>query len=933
MGNNRRTIRVCWCAGFLCYLAGGTAAAGTWVADNAGLRHLTVIGIGISPSNPGVIYIQTRSLGIYKTTNGGQVWSKTATFNGDKGPGFDHLLHQGPAVHPTDPNTVWVASGGQVYKTTNGGASWFLSSSGTTLSGICNGVQGVVVDPNDANHLFAGTIISGCDGGVFESTNGGANWTNIAGSLAGGGVGNDAWPIALDASDVSRLYCGSPHNSVYRSIDGGYTWVNSPPVTGDASSYEVVINPLSPNKIWAGAAGGTWLSADYGVTWARQTQSFNNMLIAAIRFAPSNPQVVYAISGNKIWRSLDNGATWTAGPVLLGGARAIEVDPADANVVYVGTWGLGMYKSVDGGQTFMEINTGLPLTSLFYGLQAFAVGDVRYCILSGDVIYRRLPGEANWECYSMSPGDFVRVDRYRPNRWYSAALQGGLWRSVDFGLTWQEIYPETGPTEVFGFWPDPRTCNRIWIGDSDGSKVLRSDDGGDTWTQAGTIPAVPKGFTVFSDLAGDPFDPNVVLAAAWPTYSSNKQHGYVWRSADGGRTWAHVREGMFYGDWRIGDGDWYISNYAMHQRINVYCNYRVNLDHHTFGNGSYRCRMRIISSYNNDPVNWVGFSIRLSDVDSHWGSSGWLVFMRRNGEVALWNQTDKTVLSSVAVADPAQWTTIRLDAWGNQFELFVNETSIGTYTDPNHRWDGPGYFGLVTCKTESDYDDVFIAAETNYADDFGVSVQYPASMGRWLAADAHNPGVFALSTQGAGVWRTADHGATWERITDTAGEGKVNYRPMISSGYSGNIYVCRGSGYSWSIDNFHSQGAVRQKIGQTLSYSSLVLGEDWLNPQRLFAAVYAQGILVYEAGDIIGEPASPIPVRMDFDKDGDVDQADFGRMQACLTGVGVLQMDPLCDRTLLDHDDDTDADDLGIFRDCLSGPGLEPDPACDCSAP
>jgi photosystem II stability/assembly factor-like uncharacterized protein len=909
---------------------GGAVQAGTWVGYNDGLRNLTVNGIGIAPSSPSTIYIQARSLGVYKSTNGGASWSKTATFNGDQGPGFDHLLHQGPAVHPTDPNTVWAASGGQVYKTTTGGASWLLSSTGTTVNG-CNGVQGITLVPTEPNHLFAGTIISGCDGGVFESVDGGSTWTNIAGSAVGGGMGNDAWPVTVDASNVSRLYCGSPHNSVYRSIDGGHTWINSPPVTGDASSYEVVINPLVPSQIWASAGTGTWVSGDYGAIWARQTQLFDNAAIAAMRFAPSNPQVVYAIVGSTIWRSLDNGTAWVAQANVPGGPRAIEIDPADQNVVYVGTWGLGMYKSTDGGQTFAEINSGLPLTSLIHGQQAFAVEDVRYCILTGNVMYRRPATQTNWEYYSVAPGSFVRVDRYYPNRWYCAG--GGLWRSLDYGLTWQQIYTEGGVTSVFGFWPDPRTCNRVWIGDSNGGKVLLSEDGGDTWTQTGTISPTPAGFNVLSDLTGDPFDPNVVLVAAYPTYSSNKQYGYVWRSADRGQTWTHVRDRMFYGDWRIGDGDWYIYNYVMHQRINVYCNYRVNLDHHTFGNGSYQCRMRIVNAYNNDPANWVGFSVRLNDVDSHWGSSGWLVFMRRNGEVALWNQTDKTVLSGVAVSDPTQWTTIRLDAFGNQFELFVNGISIGTYTDPNHRWDGPGYFGLVTCKTESEYDDVSIAAETSYTDAFNVFQQYPGSMGRWFAADPHDPGVFGMSTQGGGVWRTADHGATWQRINDVSGEGLVNYRPLISGGSNSNIYVCRGSGYSWSIDNFHSQGTVKQKLGQTLSYSSLVVTEDPSNPQRLFAAVYAQGILVYEAGDIVGEPAPPIPVRVDFDQDGDVDQFDFGLIQACLTSPGVPQTGPDCERMLLDDDNDTDSDDLAIFLDYMRGPGTEPDPACDCPSP
>lgn len=926
-----RGVRTCawWVTASI--LTGGGARAGTWVADNAGLRNLTVVGVGISPSDPNIIYIQARSLGVYKSTNGGQNWSKTATFNYDQGPGFDHLLHQGPVVHQTDPNTVWVASAGQVYKTTNGGASWFLSSAGTTVNG-CNGVRGITPDPNDPNHLFAGTIISGCDGGVFESVNGGSTWTNIAGSAVGGGMGNDAWPIAIDASNVSRLYCGSPHNSVYRSTDGGHTWVNSPPVTGDASSYEVVINPLVPSQIWASAGTGTWVSADYGVTWARQTQLFNNAAIAAMRFAPSNPQVVYAIVGSTIWRSLDNGMGWTPGAIVSGGPRCIEIDPANPNVVYVGTWGLGMYKSTDGGQTFAEINSGLPLTSLIHGQQAFAVDDVRYCILTGNVMYRRPAGQANWEYYSVAPGNFIRVDRYRPNRWYCAG--GGLWRSLDYGLTWQQVYTEGGATSVFGFWLDPRSCNRVLIGDANGGRVLRSDDGGDTWTVKGTVNATPLGFNQLSDLSGDPFDPNVMLVAAYPTYVSNRHCGYIWRSTDAGATWTQIRDQMFYRHWRVGDGGWQVVNYVMQQWVAAYCSYRATIDNQMFGDGYYQCRMRVMSSANNDPTHWVGFMIRLATPDHNFGDSGWLVLVRKNGEVALYNKHDGSVLSVPgAVADSTQWHTYRLNATGNTLEVLVDGQSVGTYVDANHRFDGAGYFGFTMCQASGEFDDLAINAGDSYTDGFDVPAAYGASTARWIACDPHNPGVFAVSTQGGGVWRTADHGATWQRITDTTGEGKVNYRPMISSAYSGNIYACRGSGYSWTIDNFHSQGTARQTIGQTLSYGSLVLGEDPLNAQRLFAAVYAQGILVYEAGDIVGEPAPPIPVRMDFDEDGDVDQTDFGCVQTCLSPIGVPPTDPACRIALLDEDPDVDAADLSIFLHCMRGPGVEPDPACDCPTP
>ena len=118
---------------------------------------------------------------------------------------------------------------------------------------------------------------------------------------------------------------------------------------------------------------------------------------------------------------------------------------------------------------------------------------------------------------------------------------------------------------------------------------------------------------------------------------------------------------------------------------------------------------------------------------------------------------------------------------GNTFELLVNGTSIGTYTDANHRFDGAGYFGFVTCRTDAEYDDLVIQTEQSYTDNFNVAAQYGGYLGRWLTADPRTPGVFGLSTQGGGVWRSVDHGLTWQRITDTSGEGLVNYRPRYGN--------------------------------------------------------------------------------------------------------------------------------------------------------
>lgn len=66
----------------------------------------------------------------------------------------------------------------------------------------------------------------------------------------------------------------------------------------------------------------------------------------------------------------------------------------------------------------------------------------------------------------------------------------------------------------------------------------------------------------------------------------------------------------------------------------------------------------------------------------------------------------------------------------------------------------------------------------------------------------------------------------------------------------------------------------------------------------------------------------------DFDGDGDVDQSDFGRFQACLSGSGFAQLDPACAGARLDNDEDVDFDDFGIFQGCFSGPGVRADRNC-----
>jgi hypothetical protein len=81
-------------------------------------------------------------------------------------------------------------------------------------------------------------------------------------------------------------------------------------------------------------------------------------------------------------------------------------------------------------------------------------------------------------------------------------------------------------------------------------------------------------------------------------------------------------------------------------------------------------------------------------------------------------------------------------------------------------------------------------------------------------------------------------------------------------------------------------------------------------------------------GLVVGPDGCPLAVPGDFDGDYDVDQEDFGHLQACLSGAGIAQDDPVCQDARFDGDDDVDQTDLTVLLNCLSGPDMFGDPHC-----
>jgi hypothetical protein len=265
------------CSASSCRLWIGAAGGGVWRTDRAlagtpnwtyvsgsfGINAIGSISMDPNDASGNTLYVGTgeanasgdsaAGVGIYKTTDGGNTWT------GPLGQGaFNHRAVGTIAVKPGDPNTIYAGTtrgvlgvssvtGGSVslipgapmwglYKSTDGGATWTLVHDGAAdLTGCSDqlsvannvtpcsprGVRRVVVDPVDANTIYAGSYARG----VWRSNDGGATWTQIKASLAAN-VNTMRPEIAVTVlpNGATRMYVGeggsgSPSSRLFRSDD------------------------------------------------------------------------------------------------------------------------------------------------------------------------------------------------------------------------------------------------------------------------------------------------------------------------------------------------------------------------------------------------------------------------------------------------------------------------------------------------------------------------------------------------------------------------------------------------------------------------------------------------------------------------------------------------------------------------------------------
>ncbi|HUK16381.1 MAG TPA: hypothetical protein VLW65_08200 [Bryobacteraceae bacterium] len=395
------------------------------------------------PGNPAVYYFGTAGSGIWKTVDGGQVW--TCVSDSVRLTGIGAV-----AVAPSRPDTVYAGASGSgppagLYRSTDAGSHWDL----VALEG--HGVASIAIDPRNPDVVMAASA----DTGVLRTSDGGKTWKSVLPDSKAGGV----W-LVLDPDDARNVYAGT--RAIVAGGRGGFggggggAGRGAPPVTTPATDSQI------------------FRSNDEGLTWTKTSPDGlpgGNFGTISLGVAPGTKgQRVYDYVAQGVFRSDDGGAHWsraTDDPRLIGGGQFhdILVNPRDPNVLFATQTSL--YRSIDAGKTW-ESFTGAPSGADFNYVWIDPTND-RYMILAVDQGSEiSMDGGRTWTTWFNQPtGQFYNVstDRQFPFFVYAAQQDSGTVATPIAGrggqITYRDWYTTNG-FETARIAPDAADPNYLY---------------------------------------------------------------------------------------------------------------------------------------------------------------------------------------------------------------------------------------------------------------------------------------------------------------------------------------------------------------------------------------------------------------------------------------------------------------------------------------
>jgi photosystem II stability/assembly factor-like uncharacterized protein len=360
--------------------------------------------------------------------------------------------------------------------------------------------------------LRLAAILVSASGLIFGQT-----WIPLNNGLPSDDFGISLVAAGADSSTVNAL-TGS--GALIRSTDQGKKWRA---LNGVLSVNSLAVAPTDSSILYAATSHGLLRSSDGGESWSHANDGIDqsNTYVGMVVIDPTDASTVYGLTGPQILKSTDAGGSWTTlqdfGNNTWPGSLAI--DPITPSILYVSTLQGAILKSLDGGESWNQIKSGLIDT--IFGASAVTL-----------TIDRQNPS-------NIYAGSFAAfTDPGGPDQPGSGTIS----KSTDGGQTWRAI--RTGiPEGVYVHSPiiDPVNPLNVYAGfaSTGGAGVLRSTDGGESWSQVYSV-------------AGPSLDSLNLTVAVAPgiVYASylvvGADRGGMVTSTDGGLTWNPANRGLTY---------------------------------------------------------------------------------------------------------------------------------------------------------------------------------------------------------------------------------------------------------------------------------------------------------------------------------------------------------------------------------------------------
>jgi photosystem II stability/assembly factor-like uncharacterized protein len=357
--------------------------------------------------------------------------------------------------------------------------------------------------PGEPDHIYLG----GTNNWIFESLDGGANWTRLSKIDNSDDLIVDS--ILVDASDHKTVFAGvwrvdHPDGGLYVSHDAGKTWQSIPAIHGQ-SVRSLAQAASDPNILATGTLEGVFRSRDHGASWTliSPPQSTEIHEVESLAIDPRNPDILYAGTWHLPWKTTDGGANWhniKQGVIDDSDVFSIILDPERPKTVYASACS-GIYKSENGGELFKKIQ-GIPATAR------------RTRVLMQDTQHREV---------------------------VYAGTTEGLYRTRDAGHEWQRV--TGGDVIINDIYLDPAHHGHILLA-TDRGGVLASTDNGATFTQSNQGFSARKVEALVVDSQSSPGNPARSQARILAGVVNDKTDGGVFLSSDSGTTWTQAAAGL-----------------------------------------------------------------------------------------------------------------------------------------------------------------------------------------------------------------------------------------------------------------------------------------------------------------------------------------------------------------------------------------------------